>query len=147
MSTQEITPTPDGKPLDMPKPPKTCKEFLRYDFTDLEMKERADALSLALQRKERAEQDQKAAQAQFKERIEAQTNIISRVSREYQAGYEFRDIECSVEFHIPVIGSKRITRIDTGEMIRECAMRHDELQENLFDDDEVDVDTNDSEQN
>ena len=111
--------------------PKT-KEFLRYDFTEAEMKAKASELSLALQRKERAEMDQKAAQAQFKERIEAQTNIISRVSREYQAGYEFRDIECGVEFHTPTIGSKRITRMDTGELVRECAMRNDELQENLF---------------
>ena len=120
--------------LGVPDKPKLkiVKEFLRYDFTESEMKAKASELSLALQRKERAEMDQKAAQAQFKERIEAQTNIISRVSREYQAGYEFRDIECHVEFHTPTVGSKRITRIDTGELVRECAMRNDELQENLF---------------
>ena len=118
---------------------KKVKEFLRYDFTEVEMKEKASELSLALQRKERAEMDQKAAQAQFKERIEAQSNIISRVSREYQAGYEYRDIECSVEFHYPSVGSKRITRLDTGEVVRELAMQGEELQENLFPESETGV--------
>lgn len=135
MDNQEVISATDSVPQIVAKP-KTCKEFLRYDFTEIEMKTKASELSLALQRKERAEMDQKAAQAQFKERIEAQTNIISRVSREYQAGYEFRDIECGVEFHTPTLGSKRITRIDTGELVRECAMRGDELQENLFEDTE-----------
>jgi hypothetical protein len=140
MNTHEVTPTPETI-TPAANRTKTCKEFLRYDFTEEEMKTKASELSLALQRKERAEMDQKAAQAQFKERIEAQTNIISRVSREYQAGYEYRDIECSVEFHTPTPGSKRITRIDSGELVRECAMRGEELQENLFEDSDADLET------
>lgn len=134
MSTHEVTPTPNGKPLDMPKPPKTVDEYLRYDFTEDELKEKSKELARALQMKERAESEQKAAQAQFKDRVESQQNVISRVGREIYSGWEMRNIQCRVDFHTPTTATKRITRIDTGEIVREAAMNYSELQENLFGD-------------
>lgn len=123
--------------LDKTKLNKTVQEYLRYDFTEEELKEKSRELARALQLRERAESEQKAAQAQFKERIESQQNIISRLGREIYSGWEMRNIDCQVEFHTPAIASKRITRIDTGEIVRECAMERHELQENLFGEEET----------
>lgn len=130
MSTDAVT-AESTPPI---QPTKIVQEFLRYDFSEQELKEKAKALSLALQLKERAESEQKAAQAQFKERIEAQQNIISRVSREIYSGWEMRNIDCRVEFHVPTVASKRITRIDTGELVAERPMNADELQLHMFED-------------
>ena len=60
---------------------------------------------------------------------------IGRLSRDINGGWEMRYIECVCQFHTPTIATKRIVRQDTGEVVRECAMEKDELQENLFDGD------------
>jgi hypothetical protein len=117
--------------------PKHIEEFLRYDFTEEETRQKAKDLALALQMKERAESEKKAVVKQFEERIETQASIVSRVSREIYAGWEMRNIKCSVEFHTPTPGAKRITRLDTGELVAERAMESYELQECLkFDENE-----------
>lgn len=107
-------------------------EFLRYDFSEDEMRERSKKLALAVQTQVQAQEEQKAAQAQFKERIESCVSQIGRLSRDINMGWEMRTIDCRVDFHTPVVGTKRITRLDTGELVREIAMLTSELQENLF---------------
>lgn len=118
-----------------PKPPKVVKEFLRYEFTEEELKQKSKDLARAIQLQTAAQEEQKAAQAQFKERIEREVATIGRLSRDINGGWEMRYIECVCQFHTPTIATKRIVRQDTGEVVRECAMEKDELQENLFDGD------------
>lgn len=124
-----------------PKPPKIIKEFLRYEFTEEELRQKSKDLARSVQLQTAAQEEQKAAVAQFKERIEAQVANIGRLSRDINGGWEMRNIDCLVQFHTPTIGSKRIIRQDTGEVVRECAMEKHELQENLFDTSEENVKT------
>lgn len=119
----------------------TKGEFLRYDFTEEEIRDKAKQLALAIQTQTQAQEEQKVAQAQFKERIEAQVSVIGRLSRSINMGWEMRTIDCRIEFHTPVQGTKRLTRIDTGEFVRDEAMSPHEMQEQLFKDDDMsDVD-------
>jgi hypothetical protein len=120
------------KPEDKPKPLKIIKEYLRYEFTEEELKQKSKDLARSIQLQVAAQEEQKAAAAQFKERIETQVATIGRLSRDINGGWEMRNIDCIVQFHTPTIASKRVIRQDTGELVRECAMEKHELQENLF---------------
>lgn len=122
-----------------PKPPKIIKEYLRYEFTEEELRQKSKDLARSVQLQTAAQEEQKAAQAQFKERIESQVANIGRLSRDINGGWEMRNIDCLVQFHTPTIATKRIIRQDTGEVVRECAMEKHELQENLFDGSEENI--------
>jgi formate-dependent nitrite reductase cytochrome c552 subunit len=108
------------------------KEYLRYTFSEDETKAIAKELALAVTRKTRAEEEQKYAQAQFKTRIEAEIDVIGRLSNNINMGWDMREVDCSVHFHKPNEGFKTIVRLDTGEVVREDKMQRSELQENLF---------------
>lgn len=112
--------------------PVIVSEYLRYDFSEEEIKDRSKRLALAVQTKVRAQEEQKAAQAQFKERIEGADAKIGQLSRDINMGWEMRQLDCYVQFHTPVQGSKRIVRKDTGELVRDMPMQLSELQQNLF---------------
>jgi hypothetical protein len=108
------------------------KEYLRYTFSEEETKAIAKELALAVTRKTRAEEEQKSAQAQFKQRIEAEIATIGKLSNNINMGWDMREIDCTVQFHKPNEGFKTIVRLDTGEVVREAKMAGGELQENLF---------------
>ncbi len=114
------------------KAPVVVKEYLRYEFTEDEIKQKSKDLARSVQLQTAAQEEQKAAQAQFKDRIESQIANIGRLSRDINGGWEMRNIDCLVQFHTPTIATKRLIRQDTGELVRECAMEKHELQENLF---------------
>lgn len=107
-------------------------EFLRYEFTEDEVRERSKKLALAVQTQVQAQEEQKAAVAQFKDRIESCVSQIGRLSRDINMGWEMRTVDCRVEYHTPVMGTKRVSRIDTGEFVRDTAMLIAEMQDNLF---------------
>jgi hypothetical protein len=108
------------------------KEYLRYTFSEDETKAIAKDLALSVTRKTRAEEEQKSAQAQFKQRIELEVANIGRLSNNINMGWDMREIECNVYFHQPSQGFKTIVRLDTGEEVRSEAMSGRELQEKLF---------------
>lgn len=111
---------------------KVIKVNLRYDFTEREKKDIATLLANANQRKVALEEQKKQVDADLKAQITEAESMISRESRKYTNGYEYRDIDCEVFFHLPVRGQKSVFRTDTGELIREAAMEPHELQDNLF---------------
>lgn len=108
------------------------KEYLRYSFSEEETKGIAKELALAVTRKTRAEEEQKSAQAQFKQRIESEIAMIGRLSNNINMGWDMREIDCEVQYHAPNQGMKRIVRLDTGEEVSTLAMSGHELQEKLF---------------
>lgn len=110
----------------------TVTEFLRYEFSEEEIRERSKKLALSVQSQTQAQEEQKAAVSQFKERIESCVSQIGRLSREINSGWEMRTIECAVQFHSPNVGMKTIVRLDTGEIVNVTSMHPSELQENLF---------------
>lgn len=115
------------------KKPVTVEEYLRYEFTEDQLREKAKSLAVTVQRQTQTQEEQKAAQAQFKERLERFVAEIGKLSRDINNGWEMRNIECVVNFHSPVQGTKQILRLDTGELVREMPMSKSEMQDNLFD--------------
>lgn len=120
---------PDAKP---DRKPTKVTEFLRYNFSEDELRQKSKDLALSVTRQARTQEEQKAAQAQFKQRIETEQAEIGRLSNNINMGWEMRNIDCIVEYHKPAQGTKRIVRLDTGEVVRESAMSAHELQEELF---------------
>lgn len=126
--TGTITPKAKVKPI-------TVEEYLRYEFSDEELSERSKSLAMNIQRQTQAEEEQKAAASQFKERIESYKASIGKLSRDINNGWEMRNIVCFVDHHKPVVGTKRIVRSDTGALVAEIAMTPGELQQHLFPED------------
>lgn len=116
-----------------PKPVK-IREYLRYEFSQEELREKAKNLALSVQKQQRAQEEQKAAQAQFKQRIEFEQANIGLLSNNISMGWEMRDIDCEVLYHVPSQAVKRVVRLDTREVVREVPMNAHELQEKLFED-------------
>lgn len=69
--------------------------------------------------------------ADFKARMENLTNEMALCARKIGDGFEMRDTEIIIEFHLPEKGLKRTTRLDTGEEVSVLKMRPEELQEEL----------------
>jgi hypothetical protein len=119
--------------------PKTIKVNLKYTFTPEEKQEIATTLARANQRKVELEEQKKQVDADLKAQITETESAIAREARRYTTGYEYRDIDCSVVYHSPRQGFKTIYRIDTGEWVREMEMNSTELQENLFEQEQVEA--------
>jgi hypothetical protein len=114
------------------KRPVVIKEYLRYEFSEEELRGKSKQLALSIQLKTQAQEEQKAAASQFKERIESADAQIGKLSRDINSGWEMRNVDCQVQFHTPTVGAKTVVRLDTGEIVKESAMLQSELQENLF---------------
>lgn len=106
-------------------------EFLKYVFSEEELRQFAKELARQSTMAAEAQEEKKAVVAQYSERIASCQTNISKLSRFINNGYEHRNIDCSVLFHAPTQGSKTITRVDTGEIVKIVAMSQDELQETL----------------
>ena len=74
-------------------------EFLRYELSAEEIKEKGASSARSVQLQQLAQEEQKGASAQFKERIERFTADIGRYSREISLGYDMRNIKCRVQAH------------------------------------------------
>ena len=108
------------------------EEYLRYEFSEDELKELAKSLAFNVQRHTQTQEEQKASASQFKEKLEGFNVAIGKLSRHINNGWEMRNVKCQVFYHLPVQGTKRIVRVDTGEVVREEAMSSREMQEELF---------------
>ena len=101
-------------------------------FTAAELADKAQQLSATIKDHEETElQKAEAAKAYAEElkSLRAQMSVLGRELRERGA---MRPVECVVEYHTPAVGTKRTTRLDSGECVREEAMTADEMQEHLF---------------
>lgn len=107
------------------------KEFLKYIFSDIEMKEFATDLARKTSEMSETEEAKKAAVAQFGDRIASLRADTSSLARKFNSGYEYRNIECKVLYHDPSPAQKTIVRLDTGEIVKVSAMTYGELQEIL----------------
>jgi hypothetical protein len=114
--------------------PVKVQEYLRYDFSQEELRQKAKDLALSVQKQARAQEEQKAAQAQFKQRIEFEAAQIAALSNNISMGWDMRNIDCEVQYHTPSQGWKRTVRLDTREVVNEVAMSTYEMQEKLFED-------------
>ena len=79
----------------------------------------------------RAEEKKKSVSADLAAAVKNCEDAVSNQSRLVTNGYEYRNVECEIHFDTPEKGHKRVTRLDTGEVVREVKMTGLELQEQL----------------
>lgn len=111
---------------------KKSTEYLRYSFTDQELLDLSKQLARKLAEQERAQGELKEVTTQLKAVVTAKENEVSTLSHLVQNGYEYRNIECEVRFDHPDKGKKTMLRMDTGEIVSETKMTGEDLQGQLF---------------
>jgi hypothetical protein len=105
---------------------------LACELSQEEIQFRAQELGVSVADYDVVDDEKKSVMKNFKERLEVISHRMRRLSRIVQEKREFRMVPCAVEFHVPAVGSKRIVRTDTGEIVREEPMNAEERQNNLF---------------
>ena len=129
----------------------TCQRNLEYYFTDDEKMQMSQQLAVETQNKRRLEDQKKAVTSQYGSQINEKAESINSLSDKIAAGYEYRNIECTVQWHTPTKNKKLITRSDTGENFVENMTEYDhnlfnqyqeKLQEEADGESEVDADEN-----
>ena len=99
--------------------PKTERRSLRYDFTAPEIYE----LSMRLANKTKEivgkEAEKKSAMSQFGATINELKATVQKLSNQVSEGYEFREVECDIEYNKPEQGKKTLTRRDNKQQIVE----------------------------
>jgi hypothetical protein len=105
-----------------------------------ELNERAQQLSSTVVRFDEVELEKKNSNKQYADRLNELGGAIRKLSGIVRQRAESRPVKCAVLFHSPTVGTKRIVRKDTGEIVREEPMSAVECQNNLFGgDDAVEV--------
>ena len=73
------------------------------------------------------------AMKEYKDRLTALEERQRELARAIRTGIEDRMVACIAEYHTPVEATKRVIRLDTGEVVREEAMSAAECQLHMFD--------------
>jgi hypothetical protein len=112
------------------------KEYLKYLFSEDEIKKLGNDLAQTYSQKLDAEGRLKSVSTQIKSEIAKLDMGMASDSERIRSGYEYRYIECEKEEDF-TNGRITITRTDTGEMVTDRAMTSEERQKNLFDKNQV----------
>jgi len=121
--------TPGGK--DEKKPTKVTsteiREYLKYFFTEDEIRNLGKEMAQATIQANEAEEQKKAAMAEFKDKIEKHLLVARQASRFISNGYEMRNIDCikRIDYANETV---TITRKDTGEVVEERKIHDSERQ-------------------
>lgn len=110
---------------------------LWHELTNAELRQRSDDLAEHTLLYGQIEREKKAATAAFTERLESENLTCLILSREIRERGLLEQTECMVQFHTPVVGTKRIVRLDTGDIVKDEAMDGNECQEHLFEEKEA----------
>ena len=110
---------------------KTVTEYLKYKFSEKELREKSEKLAQDCREKRETEEAKKQITSDLKAKIDAFDASISQISNHINSGYEFRYIECDVHLNDPDPGFKSIVRKDTFEVVKVEPMTAAELQEEL----------------
>lgn len=112
-------------------PPRRFPELLPVKLTEGELTERAKKAAVARRKIAEYEAQKSAAASHWKAKIEVTENERDELLDVIDSGVEDREVECIEEF-IYRTGIVRVTRADTGVIIRERAMTTQERQPDLF---------------
>lgn len=110
---------------------KTTKEYLKYQFTEQELKDISKKLAYENKNFDELEDAKKSVVSDFSSKLNSARATISKLSSNINNGYEYRDIECEIRLNEPESGQKTIVRRDTGEIVRIEEMTDREMQEEL----------------
>lgn len=108
-------------------------EYLKCLLDDLELRDTGISLARHNSKVASLEAEKKAFNDQIKAQITAAEAEILRLSGILQNGYEYRQVEITIDrdYDEKII---RIIRQDTGEIVREEKMTADDLQVSAFED-------------
>ena len=106
------------------------KRYLRYDFTENELKDLAGEMAQSMGEHEAAKIEMKAIKSQFDSKLKiAQTNVTLTAGK-IRTGFEMRSIECTVQKDFKK-GKVIVTRDDLFEIIEDRAMTAEEKQKDM----------------
>lgn len=97
-----------------------------------EIEEKAQQMASWVIEYDEYEAEKKAQAKELGDNMKELHTKLSDISKVVKRKSERRPVECHIELNTPNVGTKRITRADTGEVIREVLMTDDERQTNLF---------------
>jgi hypothetical protein len=103
-------------------------EEVKYQFSADERQDVAQQLARECQHAFELEAQRKAMMAELGGQIKAAENRVAELSVLVNNGYEMRSVEVLHIMDEPLPGTKRVVRVDTGELLREEKMSFAELQ-------------------
>lgn len=106
---------------------KTVSRSLSCVLTKDEKSSYGNALAHEIQRTTQAQETLKSIASEHKAIIQALKEEVMRLSNVINSGYEMRDVDCEVTKNL-YLGTIKIIRMDTGEVIEERMLRGDEAQ-------------------
>lgn len=109
---------------------KTTKEFVKYEFSQEELKELSGNLALTITDRARLEDEKKAAVTGMNADIESKNSTINALAEKVQNEWEMRYLDCYIEKDYK---KKTVSfiRVDNGELVKERSMSPDEFQMSL----------------
>lgn len=99
--------------------PSTEKKLLRYDFTAPEIHDLSIQLANENRKLNGLKEEKKSVNSQWTASINASLASVNKLSNQVADGYEFREVECEVQYHKPSQGQKTYKRKDGGADIVE----------------------------
>ena len=111
--------------------PKKIKMNLQYKFTKEELLDLGRTLGESQLALRQLDDDRKMVVDEWKAKISSQEAAINDLSNKTSSGYEYRSIECSVTYDVPIKGQKTIMRLDSGAVVKIMEMDDADKQDQL----------------
>lgn len=97
-----------------------------------EIQSRQSLLIQTLAERDDVDAERAAKAKQYRDKLTALDERQRKLRGVIRDRSEYRLVPCEVRYHVPREGVKRITRMDTGEVVREEDMTSGECQLNIF---------------
>lgn len=107
---------------------------LECKLTAKELQEKGQEMAAAVLKYDEYEEEKKQIAKELGDKLKELHGQLSALAKMTKLKREMRQVECQVELNVPEVGTKRITRLDTNQIIKEMPMTIDERQTNLFGD-------------
>lgn len=101
-------------------------------LTDEEVLSRGRMLGETISKIDELQEARTSAMKRYRDQIEGLVEQQRKLAVIIRDRVETRLVRCGTLFHSPAEGMKRIIRMDTGEVVGECAMTDAEKQLNMF---------------
>lgn len=95
----------------------TIKRSLRYDFTAPEIHDLSMELAKKTKEHNSLTEEKKSVVSQWTAKINEVKATTTKLSNLVSDGFEFRDVDCVVEYHKPQQGKKTIIRKDSNTVV------------------------------
>jgi hypothetical protein len=111
---------------------KRIERKLRCELTESDLLTRAASLADNGMTIDETNAARSKSSKEFKDLLAGLEERRRELSLAIRTGFEERLVPCVVRFHHPVEATKTIIRLDTGELVEECAMSAEECQTRMF---------------